>query len=302
VSAAASLGERVEEYLRLRRALGYQLRNGGHHLAEYARYPGKAGETSVTVQNAVTWARLRQDVRPVTWSHRLRAVRGFAAWLRTVDPATEVPPAGMFPARWKRPAPFIFSDGDIARMAAACGSLRPRFRSATYTALFGLVAVSGVRIGEALSIPVAGIDLDAGLLPVRPAKSRRERILPLHPTTVAALAGYEELRAREHPGATTFFASVRGTRLWPDRVMDAFREACAIAGIPGRPRIHDLRHSLAVATLLDWYRSGEDIAAQMPALSGYLGHVSPESTYWYISAVPELMQLAAGRASGKERP
>jgi len=116
------------------------------------------------------------------------------------------------------------------------------FRSATYTALFGLIAVTGIRIGEALAIPAGGIDLDAGLLPVRPAKSRCERILPLHPTTVAALAGYEELRARKHPKATTFFVSIRGTRLCHGPVLNAFREACAIAGIPGRPRIHDLRH------------------------------------------------------------
>jgi integrase len=185
-------------------------------------------------------------------------------------------------------------------MHAACGSLRPWFRSATYTALFGLIAVTGVRVGEALAISAGGIDLDAGLLPVHPAKSRCERILPLHPTTVAALAEYEELRARKHPKATTFFVSIRGTRLCHGPVLKAFREACATAGIPGRPRIHDVRHSLAVNTLLEWYRSGEDVAAQMPALSGYLGHTNPEGTYWYISAVPELMQLAAARAAGNE--
>jgi integrase len=205
----------------------------------------------------------------------------------------------VFPGYGRRPAPFIFTDGDIAAMHAACGSLRPWFRSATYTALFGLVAVTGIRIGEALAVPVGGIDLDAGLLPVHPAKSRCERILPLHPTTVAALAEYKELRARKHPKATTFFTSIRGTRLCHHPVLNAFREICGLAGLPGRPRIHDLRHSLAVNTLLDWYRSGEDIDAQMPALSGYLGHVSPEATFWYISAVPELMQLAAERAAGR---
>src|SRR5216683_297868 len=151
-------------------------------------------------------------------------------------------PRGVFPGYGRRPAPFIFTDGGIARMHAACGSLRPWFRSATYTALFGLVAVTGIRIGEALAIPAGGIDLDAGLLPVHPAKSRCERILPLHPTTVAALAEYEELRARKHPKATTFFVSIRGTRLCHHPVLNAFREACALAGIPGRPRIHDLRH------------------------------------------------------------
>jgi integrase/recombinase XerD len=295
------LHERAEEYLRLRRALGFRLEHEGHLLPQFADYLQQHAAVAITAEHAITWAQLPQGVTPVTWTQRLTAVRGFAAWLRTIDPATEIPPRGVFPGQGRRPAPFIFTDGGIARMHAACGSLRPWFRSATYTALFGLVAVTGIRIGEALAIPVGGIDLGSGLLPVHPAKSRCERILPLHPTTVAALAEYEELRARKHPAATTFFVSIRGTRLCHHPVLNAFREACALAGIPGRPRIHDLRHSLAVATLLNWYRSGEDIDAQMPALQGYLGHVNPAGTYWYISAVPELLQLAAERAARKER-
>jgi integrase/recombinase XerD len=295
------LHERAEEYLWLRRALGFRLEHEGHLLPQFAGYLQQHGAVTVTAEHAIAWAQLPQGVTPVTWTQRLTAVRGFAAWLRTIDPATEIPPRGVFPGQGRRPAPFIFTDDDIARMHAACGSLRPWFRSATYTALFGLVAVTGIRIGEALAIPAGGIDLHAGLLPVHPAKSRCERILPLHPTTVAALAEYEELRTRKHPAAATFFVSIRGTRLCHHPVLNAFREACAIAGIPGRPRIHDLRHSLAVATLLNWYRSGEDIDAAMPALQGYLGHVSPAGTYWYISAVPELMQLAAERAARKEQ-
>jgi integrase/recombinase XerD len=294
------LHERAQEYLRLRRALGFRLRHEGYILPQFAGYLEQHGAVTVTAEHAITWAGLPQGVTPMTWNQRLTAVRGFASWLRTIDPATEIPPRGVFPGYGPRPAPFIFTDGDIAAMHAACGSLRPRFRAATYTALFGLIAVTGVRVGEALSIPAGGIDLGTGLLPVRPAKSRCERILPLHPTTVAALAEYEELRARKHPKATTFFVSIRGTRLCHGPVLRAFREACATAGIPGRPRIHDVRHSLAVNTLLDWYRSGEDVAAQMPALSGYLGHTNPEGTFWYISAVPELMQLAAARAASKE--
>jgi integrase len=292
--------ERVDEYLRLRRALGFRLRNDGRRLPQFADYLEQHGAATVTAAHAIAWAQLPQGVRPVTWGQRLTAVRGFAAWLRAVDPAAEVPPKGVFPRPGKRPAPFIFSDDDIARLIAACGSLRPALRAATCTALFGLVAVTGVRIGEALAIPAGGIDLDAGLLTVAPAKSRRERILPLHPTAVAALADYDALRSRTHHGATTFFVSIRGTMLFHHSALNAFREACALAGIPGRARIHDLRHSLAVNTLLDWYRSGEDIDAEMPALSGYLGHVRPEGTYWYISSTPELMQLAAARAAGKE--
>jgi integrase/recombinase XerD len=295
------LRERAEEYLRLRRALGFRLAREGQVLPQFTDYLEQQCAATVTAEHAIAWAQLPQGVHPVTWTHRLTAVRGFAAWLHTIDPATEVPPKGVFPGQGKRPAPFIFSDGDITRMMAACAGLRPAMRAATCTALFGLIAVTGIRIGEALAIPAGGIDLDAGLLPVMPAKSRCQRILPLHPTTAGALAEYNALRARSFPAAATFFVSDQGTPLRQGPALRAFRQACAAAGIEGRPRIHDLRHSLAVTTLLQWYRSGQDVAAQMPALSGYLGHVSPEGTYWYISAVPELMQLAAGRAARKEQ-
>ena len=136
----------------------------------------------------------------MTWTHRLSAVRGFATWLRTVDPATEIPPKGVFPGQGKRPAPFVFTGEDLATVITALDILRPAMRAAACTALFGLIAVTGVRIGEALAIPAGGIDLDAGLLPVAPAKSRCQRILPLHPTTAAALADYDALRSAPSPG------------------------------------------------------------------------------------------------------
>src|SRR5271165_7171018 len=294
------LHERAEEYLRLRRALGFRLRHEGYILPQFAGYLEQHGAATVTAEHAIAWAQLPQGVHPVTWTHRLSAVRGFATWLRTVDPATEIPPKGVFPGQGKRPAPFIFTSEDLAAVVAGCAVLRPAMRAAACTALFGLIAVTGIRIGEALAIPADGIDLDAGLLPVMPAKSRCQRILPLHPTTAAALKDYDALRARAFPGAATFFVSEKGTPLNRQLALTSFRKACAAAGIPGRPRIHDARHSFAANTLLEWYRSGEDVAAQMPALSGYLGHTTPEGTFWYISAVPELMQLAAARASGKD--
>ena len=193
------LHERAQEYLRLRRALGFRLRHEGYILPRFAGYLEQRGAVTVTAEHAIAWAQLPQGVHPVTWTHRLSAVRGFAAWLRTVDPATEIPPRGVFPGQGRRPAPFIFASGDLAAVIAACAVLRPAMRAAACTALFGLIAVTGVRIGEALAIPAGGIDLDAGLLPVMPAKSRCQRILPLHPTTVAALADYDALRARELP-------------------------------------------------------------------------------------------------------
>ena len=207
------LHERAQEYLRLRRALGFRLRHEGCMLPQFADYLEQHGAVTVTAEHAIAWAQLPQGVHPVTWTQRLTAVRGFAAWLRAIDPATEIPPKGVFPGQGRRPAPFIFSDDDIAAVITACALLRPAMRAATCTALFGLIAVTGVRIGEALAIPAGGIDLDAGLLPVMPAKSRCERVLPLHPTTVAALADYDALRSRTFPGAATFFVSIRGTPL-----------------------------------------------------------------------------------------
>lgn len=293
------LHERAEEYLQLRRALGFQLRYPGHVLPQFADYLEQRGAATVTAEHAIAWAQLPQGVHPVTWTHRLSAVRGFATWLRTIEPATEIPPRGVFPGQGRRPAPFIFTGEQLGAVIAGCAVLRPAMRAEACTALFGLLAVSGIRIGEALAIPAGGIDLDAGLLPVMPAKSRCQRILPLHPTAVAALRNYDALRTRSFPRATTFFVSERGAPLSRQLAMTSFRKACAAAGIPGLPRLHDARHSFAANTLLEWYRSGEDIAAQMPALSGYLGHTAPEGTFWYISAVPELMQLAAARAAGK---
>jgi integrase/recombinase XerD len=296
----ALLHERAEEYLRLRRALGFRLEHAGYILPQFAGYLEQHGAVTVTAEHAIAWAQLPRGVHPVTWTHRLSAVRGFATWLRTIDPATEIPPRGVFPGQGRRPAPFIFTGEQFAAVIAGCAVLRPSLRAEACTALFGLLAVSGVRIGEALAIPAGGIDLDAGLLPVMPAKSRCQRILPLHPTAVAALRNYDALRARSFPRATAFFVSEKGTPLSRQLALTSFRKACAAAGIPGRPRLHDARHSFAANTLLEWYRSGEDIAAQMPALSGYLGHTTPEGTFWYISAVPELMQLAAARAAGRE--
>lgn len=175
------LHERAGEYLRLRRALGFRLRHEGYILPQFAGYLEQHGAATVTAEHAIAWAQLPQGVHPVTWSHRLSAVRGFAAWLRTVDPAAEIPPRGVFPGQGRRPAPFIFTGENLAAVIAGCAVLRPAMRAAACTALFGLLAVTGVRIGEALAIPAGGIDLDAGLLPVAPAKSRCQRILPLHP-------------------------------------------------------------------------------------------------------------------------
>ena len=234
------LHERAEEYLRLRRALGFRLDYDGYRLSQFADYLQQHGASRSSPRSTRSRGRsCRRESPRGPGPSGLPPSAGSRPGCAPSIPPRRSRPGACSPGYGRRPAPFIFTDDDIAAMHAACGSLRPWFRSATYTALFGLIAVTGIRIGEALAIPVGGIDLDAGLLPVHPAKSRCERILPLHPTTVAALADYEELRARKHPKATTFFMSIRGTRLCHHPVLNAFREICDLAGIPGRPRIHD---------------------------------------------------------------
>jgi len=203
----AALGQRVQEYLRLRRALGFRLERDGQVLAQFAAYLDEAGAATVTAEHAIAWAQLPQGVDPVTWSHRLTAVRSFAAWLRTTDPAAEIPPRGVFPGQGKRPSPFIYSRDDITRLVAACASLRPRMRAATYTALFGLIAVTGIRIGEAPTLPADGIDLDAGLLPVSPPSPAASGSFPSTPapwkrsrdTTRCATAGTRRQRRSSCP-------------------------------------------------------------------------------------------------------
>jgi integrase len=290
----------VQEYLRLRRALGFKLAWPGTILPQFADYLQAAGSSTVTDELAIAWAQLPTGVHPVTWTQRLGVVRGFATYLKAIDPATQIPPRGVFPGQGKRPAPYIFSEQDITRLLEATRTLHTPLRAATCHAMFGLLAVSGLRISEALCLQRDSLDPDTGVLAVTSAKSGSVRLVPLHPTATTALCEYADLRDRLHPqaSASTFFISHRGTALSKTTVRDAFVQLTADIGIrtaTTHPRIHDLRHSFAVHCLLRWYRSGDDVAGQMPTLSTYLGHINPAGTYWYLSAVPELMQLAAQR-------
>jgi integrase len=247
--------------------------------------------------------RLSVGAQPVTLSHRLGAVRGFARYLATIDPATEIPPCGLF-GKQQRHIPYIYSPEQIGRLLAAAGRLRPPLRAASYEALFGLLAVSGMRVGEAFRLLRADIDLAEGVIRIAHTKFDRDRFVPLHPSATKSLRGYATRRDRlcPNPRSDTFFISSTGTALRHSSVHATFLSLLAPAGLTtatgGRPRIHDLRHSLVVNTLIDWQRDGVDVAASLPVLSTYLGHVSPASTYWYFSAVPELMQLAAAGLEG----
>jgi integrase len=295
------LSGHATDYLELRRALGFKLAKEGRLLPDFAAFAEAAGADTVTAGLAVRWAARRDGTSPVRAAQRLSMVRGFARYLHTVDPDAQVPPAGLLPARTRRVTPCIYSDADIAALMTAARALRNPLKAATFETLTGLLAVTGMRGSEAMRLD--GHDLDAaGLLTIRAAKFRKSRRLPLHPTTVQALTRYQVLRGQLCPAPATasLLVSSTGARLCHETVQPAFRFPLSQAGIgPGRSRpratVHGLRHTFAVKTLLGWYRDGQDVQARLPALSTWLGHANPAATYWYLTATPELLALAAGR-------
>ncbi len=300
------LARHVDDYLRLRRSLGFKLEWPGHVLHQLLAYLDAAGATSLTAELLIEWARLPQGVQPLHWAHRLGAARSFALYLKTIDPATEVPPPprDVFGARQRRPAPYLWSEMEIRRLLKACRGLRPPMRAATYEALFGLIATSGMRRGEAIGLGRDDVDLENGVVTIREAKFGRSRLVPLHPTATEALKCYAARRDQTFPvsRANTFFVSSVGTALSRDAVNTTFVELTTAIGLrtpTTRPRIHDLRHSFAVRTLIAWHHSGVNAESRMPLLSTYLGHVNPAGTYWYLSAAPELMELAAARVDAR---
>ena len=296
----SELSGHVQDYLRLRRALGFKLERAGHLLPRLVTYLEAAGAATVTSDLAIAWARLPAHTQPNHWAQRLAIARGFARYLRALDPATEVPPPGVFPTRRHRPTPFLWSQRDICRLLESTRALRPAVRAATYEALFGLLATCGMRVGEAVGLDRDDVDLRAGVITIRHAKFDRPRLVPLHPTVTEALSRYAAVRDRlcPRPRARAFFVSSMGTRLDRSGVGKTLRKITTSLGMRTEtvhPRAHDLRHSFAVDTLIRWQRSGLSVDEHIATLSTYLGHVSPADTYWYLSASPELMGLAADR-------
>jgi len=295
------------EYLAIRRALGFTLRGHDRLLEDFLAFLDDAGACTITTAAAATWATRPAGLQPVRYAQRLCVIRGFAAYLHAFDTTVEVPPIDLLPYRRWRRTPYLYSQTDIDALITATDPLRPALRAATYRALFGLLAVTGMRVGEAMALDNTDVDLDAGVLVINKAKFGKHRRLPLHTSTVAALHGYAQVRERlRHPRQVpSFFVSTRGTRLLYRCVHDTFTELLTRAGITApagaaTPTIHGLRHSFAVATLRDWYRADLDVAARLPALSAYLGHAHPASTYWYLSAAPDLLASAAQRLEKTE--
>jgi integrase len=307
----SDLSRHSEDYLRLRRALGYKLVGEGQLLASFVSYLEQAGATTVSAEAAVAWT--TSVAGSATYlARRMRVARSFARYLCSFDPSTQVPPDGLFPAGKHRPVPYIYSDDDVAALMAAARGLTPPLRAATFGALVGLLAATGMRVSEAMALDNRGdIDFEQGVLTVRNTKFGKSRELLVHPSTLEALRAYSAERDRLAPCrcAPSLFVSTRGSRLSHETVQPTFRQLVRRAGLTQppsspQPRPHGLRHSFAVKTLISWYRDGGDVAARMPLLSTYLGHVDIAATYWYLSAVPELLALAAQRLgeAGREAP
>lgn len=295
------LREQVANYLRLRRSLGYKLVEHERFLNQFLDYLEKIQASTITAENAVAWAKLPAGVNPRWHGVRLSAVRGFALWAQAFDPGIQVPPSGLLPMRTVRATPYLYSDEQIRALMNAAARLTPAMRSATFQALIGLLTVTGMRAGEAIRADVADFDLDTGCLTVKGTKFGKTRLVPVHTTVIDEFRGYLEVRsATALPGTTALFISVAGTRLTYDNAHRVFKKLTVQAGITPRssacrPRMHDLRHSFAVNTLLDAYRTGGDVGELLPLLSTYLGHTEPANTYWYLHAAPELLALAADR-------
>lgn len=305
----STLNEALESYLALRRGLGSELRGPGAYLRRFVEFLDREGAAVITIAFALRWARAPANASPATWARRLDDVRRFAAWLSATDPRTEVPPRGLLPGRYRRRPPYIYSDEEIehiVREAAHLPSSRG-LRAQTYSTLFGMLAATGFRLGEALALDRDDVDLRDGVLTVRRAKFGKSRFVPVHDSTRRALRRYARQRDILLPRSASpaFLLSERGTRVTQCSARYNFAVVSRAVGLrppaPGHrhgrgPRLHDMRHRLAAKTLVRWYREERDVERELPKLSTYLGHAHVADTYWYIEAVPELLRLATERA------
>ena len=308
VDTRSGLEQAVVDYLSLRRALGFRLERAERLLAQFLDWLTAHDIEVITTEVALAWAVQPSDADPRWWDHRLTTVRMFAAYLQTLDPRVEVPPAGLIRCRPLRATPYLFTDVEITALIAAAKTLRSPLRAATFTTLIGLLAATGMRVGEVISLDRHDFDTESETLTVRDTKFGKSRLLPLHPTTVNAVTGYLHRRDELLPAPVSpaLLVSLHGTRLRYNDVWRTVHDLTERAGLAARssscrPRIHDLRHSFAVATVLDAYARGADVQALLPRLATYLGHADPKHTYWYLSAAPELMTLAGQRLQTHRR-
>jgi integrase/recombinase XerD len=294
----------VEDYIQMRRSLGFKLHDAKIGLLNFVAFLEERGVPHITIPLALQWAQHDPEARPAEWARRLSFVRGFARYWSAHDSKTEVPPWGLLPHRPGRARPYLYSDDEVRRLLQAAQQLPPvhGLRGRTYHCLLGLLSVTGVRISEALNLQLEDVDLAAGILTVRGAKFGKSRLVPIHHSTQKVLSDYAARRDRLLGRRPTsyFFVSKRGTRLDGADVRRTFYDLSRRIGLRGAsashgPRLHDFRHRFAVKTLIQWYRAGQDVERRLPILSTYLGHVHVADTYWYLTACPELMGLVVKR-------
>jgi integrase/recombinase XerD len=298
------LHKAVRDYLIMRRGLGFKLVRHETGLREFLSFLAQKGSARITVKLALEWATQNANHRPCEWAARLSIVRSFAQHWSATDPSTEVPPTGLLPYRPKRAQPYFYSHQEIQKLLQAAKS-RPSIdplRPWTYHCLFGLLAVTGLRLGEALNLRTEDMDWSEGILTIRGAKFGKTRLVPLHTSTCKVLADYAKRRDKRF-GARAggyFLVNLNGNRLDKGEVHRAFYTLSRQIGLRAvnasrGPRLHDFRHRFAVETLLRWYRNGEDPKRRLPILSTYLGHAHVTDTYWYLTGTPELLGAAAKR-------
>jgi integrase len=289
------------DYLALRRGLGFKLRHETWWLPDFVAFLDTHGSSTITTDLAVRWAQQPPDADPSWWAKKLGSIRRFAHYYQGWDPRTEVPPADLLPRRLRRLDPHIYSDAELTALLHEARRLPDPLTSASYTTILGLLAAAGMRVGEALQLDEQDIDWRQSVLTLRHSKFGKTRLVPVHHSTTAALHAYVQIRDRLCPRRPTpsFFVSRVGTRVIHQNFHHVFLRLLRRCGIdrggPRRPRLHDLRHTFAIKTVRDWYRTGVDVEQRLPWLSTYLGHVCPSTTYWYLTATPELLSLAAHR-------
>lgn len=288
----------VADYLTLRRALGFKLYHETWWLPDFVAFLESQGSSTITTELALRWAQQPADGAPSWWAEKLGAIRRFARHHHASDPRTEIPPPDLLPSRAQRLTPHIYTDEEVAVLLAQARHLPDPLTAATYPTLLGLLATTGMRVGEAIALDQPDVDWHRSLVTVNKSKFGKSRDVPVHASTIAALYEYAQVRDRLRPRGRcpSFFISSAGTRVIHQNFHRVFLRLLRLSGIGGahgrRPRLHDLRHTFTVKIVRDWYRSGIDVERRLPWLSTYLGHVNPTSTYWYLTATPELLSLA----------
>jgi len=300
-----TLQHALNEYLDMRRALGFKLHDAGRALADFVSFMERHHATYITRPLALAWAKQPSQVRPTEWARRLSWVRMFARYRSATDPRTQIPEPNLLPYRPQRARPYLYSEREIRGLLRAALQLPSddELQPWTYHCLFGLLSVSGLRLAEARNLKLNDIDLDAAVLTVRGTKFGKSRLVPLHASTCKVLTDYIGRREQiwaGRPVSSHLFVNRRGNRLDIGQIHRIFYRLSRRIGLRGPtdshgPRLHDMRHRFATSTLLRWYRAGEDAERHMPILSAYLGHVHCSDTFWYLSAMPELMREAMAR-------